>query len=312
MQQLRLQIEDDVARALERSDPVVAMESTVIAHGLPYPLNLETALECEEAVRKRGAIPATIGIARGKIVVGLGDDDLRTFARGIAPDGRLIHKVGLSNMAGVIARREWGATTVAATLGIASLAGIKVFSTGGIGGVHRGAIDSFDISADLTALARFPVVCVCAGAKAILDLAKTVEQLETLGVPVVGYGTDEFPAFYSRASGLRVDITAETPDEVSEIAICHWQSGGATGVLLCAPVPEEFEIPIEDVERAVSEAVERAERQRVRGKALTPFLLQQMKEITGGDTLNANRALLLNNCETAAQVAVSLQKMAQD
>jgi pseudouridine-5'-phosphate glycosidase len=153
---------------------------------------------------------------------------------------------------------------------------------------------------------------VCAGAKAILDLPKTVEQLETFGVPVIGYRTDEFPAFYSRASGLRVDITADKPDDVSEIALSHWQSGGVTGVLLCAPVPEEFEIPIEDVERAVSEAVKMAERRKIRGKALTPFLLQQVKEITGGDTLNSNRALLVNNCGIAAQVAASLQKMTQD
>src|SRR5215211_7340959 len=198
-----IRVAEQVARALRERGPIVALESTVIAHGLPAPLNLETARACQEAVEREGATAATIGIAGGVITIGLSEDELKTFAANAVGAAAVpVDKVGLNNLAGVMLKRGWGATTVAATLQLSSLAGLRVFSTGGIGGVHRGASDSFDISADLTALARIPVICVCAGAKAILDLPKTVEQLETLGVPVVGYRTEEFPAFYSRASHL--------------------------------------------------------------------------------------------------------------
>lgn len=299
-----------VSRALAARGPVVALESTVISHGLPAPLNIETALACEEAARREGATAATIGIVDGVITVGLSGDELKAFAANGAGGGRRIDKVGLNNLAGVMLRRGWGATTVAATLRLASLAGLQVFSTGGIGGVHRGAGDSFDVSADLTALARIPLVCVCAGAKAILDLPKTVEQLETLGVPIVGYRTDEFPAFYSRSSGLPVDASVDTPGEAAEFAAHHWRTGGQTAVLVCVPVPEEFDIAAPLIEQATEQATRLAAEQGIRGKALTPFLLSQMERLTGGETLNANRALLINNALVAAQVAASLNRSA--
>jgi len=307
--QTGIRIRESVSRALAASQSVVALESTVIAHGLPAPLNLETARACEAAVTNEGAMPATIGIIGGVATVGLSEDELQQFSLSRALDGRPIEKVGLNNLAGVMLRRAWGATTVAASLRIAALAGLKVFSTGGIGGVHRGASETFDVSADLTALARWPLICVCAGAKAILDLPKTVEQLETLGVPIVGYRTDEFPAFYSRASGLNVDIAVDTADEAAVVAMNHWQSGGASAVLVCVPVPEEFAMPAAEAERAVGEAVAMADRAGIRGKALTPFLLAQMKELTAGHTLNANRALLVNNATIAARIAVSLSRL---
>ncbi|HKP10755.1 MAG TPA: pseudouridine-5'-phosphate glycosidase, partial [Blastocatellia bacterium] len=274
-------------------------------------LNLETARACEAAVTGEGAVPATIGVVAGRLTVGLSDEEVECFGDARAPDGGAIEKVGLNNMAGVVARRAWGATTVAATMRIAALAGLRVFATGGIGGVHRGAGETFDVSADLTALGRVPLVCVCAGAKAILDLPKTVEYLETLGVPVVGYRTKEFPAFYSRESGLSVDITADSPEEVAEVAMNHWRTGGASAVLVCAPVPEAYAMPREEAERAVEQAVALAERGGVRGKALTPFLLARMRELTEGHTLNTNRALLVNNATIAARVAVRLVNLSR-
>jgi pseudouridine-5'-phosphate glycosidase len=299
----RIRIASHVAAALTNGEPVVGLESTVLAHGLPIPLNLETARACEEAVRRQSATPATVGIVDGSPVIGLTDDELELFARGDAPLGSRIEKVGLNNLAGIILRRGWGATTVAATMQIADAGGIRVFATGGIGGVHRGAADSFDVSADLTALSRIPLICVCAGAKAILDLPKTVEQLETLGVPIVGYQTEEFPAFYSRSSGLGVDITVESPRDVAELAWHHWRSGLAAALLVCVRVPVEFELPADEIEQATEAAVEMAAQMGIRGKELTPFLLAQMEKLSGGKTLQANRALLINNATVAAQIA---------
>ena len=303
-----IRIRETVSRALDENHPVVALESTVIAHGLPYPLNIETARACEAAVQNEGATAATIAIVDGVATIGLGEDEVMVFANSKTADGKRIDKVGLNNLAGVMLRGGWGATTVAATMRIAERGGLKVFATGGIGGVHRGASETFDISADLTALARIPLICVCAGAKAILDLPKTIEQLETLGVPAVGYQTQEFPAFYSRRSNLAVDITVETPDEAAEVAINHWQAGNDSAVLVCAPVPEEFEIPFEEAEQAVREAVTLAERREIRGKALTPFLLAELERITAGNTLKTNRALLVNNASIAARIAASLNE----
>ena len=301
-----IRIAEHVSRALNERAPVVALESTVIAHGLPHPLNLETAFACEEAVRKHGAVPATIGIVEGVPTIGLSEDEINQFAAAQTSDGRRIEKVSLNNLAAVMTKRAWGATTVASSLRLAHAAGIRVFSTGGIGGVHLGAGESFDVSADLTVLGNTPLICVCAGAKAILDLPKTLEHLETLGVPVVGFRTSEFPAFYSRASGLAVDAIVETPDEAADIAARHWMSVSKTAVLVCVPVPVEFEIPMAEVERACAKAIELANHQGIRGKALTPFLLSQMKDLTGGDTLRANRALLVNNAEVASQIATGL------
>jgi pseudouridine-5'-phosphate glycosidase len=302
---IEIRIADNVKRALEERSPVVALESTVIAHGLPYPLNVETALTCEEAVRSNGATPATIGIVEGAPVIGLSEYEIDVFAGGKSPYGNQIQKVGLNNLAAVMINRGWGATTVASTLKLARVAGIRVFSTGGIGGVHRGAAESFDVSADLTALGGAPLVCVCAGAKAVLDLPKTLECLETLGVPVIGYGTDEFPAFYSRSSGLSVDESVDTPARVAEIAECQWRFY-TTAVLVCVPVPAEFEIPSSTIESAVDEAMSEAARAGVRGKSVTPFLLSEMERLTGGRTLQTNRALLVNNAGVAARIASSL------
>ncbi|HKY05889.1 MAG TPA: pseudouridine-5'-phosphate glycosidase [Blastocatellia bacterium] len=300
---------DRVAEALRNRAAVVALESTVIAHGLPAPLNLETARACEDTVGRAGATPATIGIVEGRLAAGLSEEELAAFAGSSAAGGRRIEKVGLNNLAGVLARRGWGATTVAGTLMIAHLAGLRVFSTGGIGGVHRGAAESLDISADLTALARYPLVCVSAGAKAVLDLAKTLEKLETLGVPVIGFRTREFPAFYSRKSGLGLDLVVESAEEAARIAACHWQTGSTTAVVIAVPVPEEFELPFDQVERACLVALEEAAREGVRGKAITPFLLSRLEKLTHGDTLEANRALLINNASVAAEIALSLARL---
>jgi pseudouridine-5'-phosphate glycosidase len=296
---------EHVARAIAEERPVVTLESTVLAHGLPRPINLETALACEEAVRQEGAVPATIGIARGVPTIGLSQEEIKAFA-----DGDGIEKVGLNNLAAVMLKKAWGATTVAGTMRIASLAKRDeyrqplVLSTGGIGGVHRRAVDSFDVSADLMALATTPLVCVCAGAKSILDLPKTRECLETLGVPVVGYATEEFPAFYSRKSGLAVDFVAQTPDEVALLALTHWRSGSRSAVLACVPVPDEFELP--EVEQVIEKAISEARQLAISGRALTPFLLARVDELTAGRSTAANRALLINNARVAARIAAAL------
>lgn len=303
-----IRIGDHVKRALNERIPVVALESTVITHGLPHPLNIETAQACEGAIRQRGVTPATIGIVDGIPTVELSEDEISRFATGYAPDGRRIEKVGLNNLAPVMLKRGWGATTVASSMRLAHGVGIRVFSTGGIGGVHRGAAESLDISADLTALGDTPLICVCAGAKAILDLPKTLEYLETLGVPVIGYRTDELPAFYSRSSGLALDLRVETPDEAAEVAECHWRMGGRTAVLVCVAVPGELEIPLAEIAAATDEAMARSVALDVRGKAVTPFLLSQMEKLTGGKTLSANRALLVNNAEVAALIASCLAR----
>ena len=303
-----IRIAHGVKRALDEHQAVVALESTVIAHGLPHPINFETALACEDAVRRNGATPATIGIIDGIPTIGLSEDQIRHFATGQAPGGQPIEKVGLNNLGSVMLKAGWGATTVASSLRIADAAGVRVFSTGGIGGVHRGVADSLDISGDLTALGTTPLICVCAGAKAILDLPKTLEYLETLGVPIVGYNTGELPAFYSRTSGLAVDARVETAVEVAELARHHWRMGCRTAVLVCVPVPADHEIPASDIRAAVDEAMERAATQNVRGKRLTPFLLGELNELTGGKTLKANTALLLSNAGVAALIASCLSQ----
>jgi pseudouridylate synthase len=284
--------------ALRDHQPVVALESTVIAHGLPAPENLETALDCEAAVRRSGALPATMAIIEGRPCIGLNAEQLGELAR--RGD---VAKVNPANMSEVISRRGWGATTVAASLHLAAQAGIRVFATGGIGGVHRGAEHSFDISADLLALARYQVVTVCAGAKAILDLPRTREVLETLGVPVIGYRTDELPAFYSRKSGLPVDRRVEDPAEVAEIARAHWEMGLTTGILVVVPVPLEDEIPAEEIAGVIDEALVAGA--DLSGKAVTPFLLQRIARQTTGRALRANTSLLRNNARVAGEIAVA-------
>ncbi|QQS46196.1 MAG: pseudouridine-5'-phosphate glycosidase [Acidobacteriota bacterium] len=296
-----ISIASGVAQAITEGSGVVALESTVIAHGLPAPRNLETAAGCESAVRAAGAIPATIGLIEGRPVIGLDSDQIRAIA------GRSdVAKVNLSNLARIIATGGWGATTVAATLHLAHRAGIGVFATGGIGGVHRGAEQSFDISSDLTALATCPVVTVCAGAKSILDLPRTLEALETLGVPVVGYRTSELPAFYSRSSGLELDLRADRPAEIAALARTHRELGFKTAILVVVPVPAEDEVPAAEIGSTIDEALDAAAAEAITGKALTPFLLARIAERTEGRSLRANISLLLNNARVAGEIARAL------
>lgn len=290
-----------VAETLQQKRAAVALESTVIAHGLPSPHNLETARACEQAVRESGAEPATIGIIAGRPIIGLSEQEIIAISR--RDD---VAKVNLSNLGAVIAQNRWGATTVASSLHFAAMAGIKVFATGGIGGVHRGASESFDISADLNALARYQVITVCAGAKAILDLPKTMEVLETLGVPIVGYQTGELPAFYSRSSGLQLDLRADSPAEVAAIAAKHWQLGFKTAILVVAPLPSADEVPAVEMNKHIDEALIAAAEQGISGKAVTPFLLSRIAARTEGRALRANIALLKNNARIAGQIANAL------
>ena len=301
MTQAYLRVAAPVAEALAEGRPVVALESTVIAHGLPRPQNVEVALALEAAVRAEGATPATIALLDGCIVIGLSAGEITLL--GETPG---VLKASRRDLGVALARGAMAATTVAATLACAALAGVRVFATGGIGGVHRGAATSFDISADLPELARSPVVTVCAGAKAILDLPLTLEYLETQGVPVIGYQTDELPAFYMRASGLLTPHRADTPAEVAAIARAQWGSGLGGGLLVAAPIPEEHALAPEQVGAAVSQALAEADAAALGGPRLTPWLLARVAELTGGESVSANRALLLNNAVLAARIASAL------
>jgi pseudouridine-5'-phosphate glycosidase len=293
-----LVVREEVAAALQAGRPVVALESTVIAHGLPRPQNLQTARAMEAAVREEGAIPATIAIIEGRLFVGLASDQLATFA---ATDG--IAKVTRSDLAAVRSARQSGATTVAATMLIAALAGIRVFATGGIGGVHRGAELSFDISADLPEIARTPVAVVCAGAKAILDLPRTLEMLETFGVPVVGYRTNKFPAFYVEDSGLPLQARVDTTAEAAQLMQIHWELGLSSGIVFCNPPPSVSALRKQEVDAWITQAVQSAAAEGIRGKAVTPYLLGHLANASGGQTLETNIALLLHNARLAAQIA---------
>ena len=292
---------DDVAEAIAGGGPVVALETTLVTHGLPHPEGVATALELEHEIRQAGAVPATIGILRGAIRVGLTKTDLSELATtpGVA-------KVNLSNLASTVAAGRPGATTVAATMFLAHAQGIRVFATGGIGGVHRDVGATGDVSADLTALSRIPIAVVCAGAKAILDLPRTVEMLETLGVPVFGLRTNEFPAFYRRTSGLPVDSRMDTVEELASAIRAHFALGLGTGVLVANPIPASEELPTEIYERALETALSDAERQQVRGRGVTPFLLERLRTLSEGESVRANLALLRNNARVAAQLAMAL------
>ncbi len=291
----------EVSNARQLKAPLVALETTVLTHGLPYPQNLQLAQDMETQVREHGATPATIGVLEGVIQVGLNDEQLQYLVQ-----TKGLRKVSRRDFAPVIARKESGGTTVAGTLIAAQAANIQVFATGGIGGVHRGA--PFDVSTDLHELARTPVIVVCAGAKAILDLPATLEYLETFGVPVVGYQTDEFPAFYSRSSGLPVSVRVDSPQGVADIAKAHWGLGLDSAILVTVPAPRESAIPAKDAERAIEQALLEADQKGVRGQAVTPFLLQRVSELTRKSSLKANLALLLNNARVAAEIAVALSK----
>ena len=290
-----------VRAAIDDGAPVVALESTVIAHGLPWPHNLELARDMERVVRERGAVPATIGVLGGVPTIGIDDSAVRRFA-----DSAEVLKLSRRDLAYAVANGRDGATTVAATMALADLAGIRVFATGGIGGVHRGARDTWDVSADLTELARTPVLVVCAGAKSILDLPATLEVLETYGVPVVGYGSGEFPAFFTRSSGLPVTARADTPAAVAGLWQAHRALGGGSGMLVAVPPPAADALDEDEVEQAIAVALADAERQHIRGSAVTPFLLTSLVRQSGGRTLRANIALLLNNAAVAAEIATEV------
>ena len=292
---------EEVGRALGANAPVVALETTLVTHGLPQPDGVTTAVSLEQIVRDAGATPATIGILRGAVRVGLTPAELDELAR--SDD---VAKVNLSNLAAVVASGQPGSTTVAATMFAAAASGIRVFATGGIGGVHRDAADSGDVSADLTALSRFPIAVVSAGAKAILDLPRTVEMLETLGVPVFGFETGEFPAFYRRSTGLPIDRRYDSIAELAAAVRLHFSMVLGTGVLIANPIPSAAEMPSDLYERALGTALSEAEQSGLRGRSVTPFLLDRMRAVTGGESVRANVALLRHNAHVAAALAVAL------
>jgi pseudouridine-5'-phosphate glycosidase len=295
---LPLQYSDEVRAARESKAPIVALESTIITHGMPYPHNVETALLVEETVRRRGAVPATIAVIQGKLHIGMSRDRLTRLGQA---DG--VAKLSRADLAACIATRGTGATTVAATMIAARLAGIEVFATGGIGGVHRGAEQSFDISADLRELSETPVTVVAAGAKAILDLPKTLEVLETLGVPVIAVGQDAFPAFWSRESGLLAPLRMDTPVDIAAAHVIRTRMGLPGGQLVANPVPAAEEIPAHEIEPIIAQAVDEARARGIGAKSLTPFLLARIYELTEGRSLSANIALVLNNARVAARIA---------
>jgi pseudouridine-5'-phosphate glycosidase len=292
-------ISQDVGLALRSNAPIVALESTVITHGLPYPENLKLAQDMESVVYSRQAVPATIAVLDGVVQVGVEKDDLNKLAQS---DG--LRKVSTRDFATAISKGESGGTTVAGTLLAANMVGLKVFATGGIGGVHRQP--TYDISADLPQLSCTPMVVVCAGAKAILDLPATLEYLETFAVPVLGYQTNEFPAFYSPKSGLPTSARADSPLEIAQFALAHWGMGVNSAVLVVNPLPEEVALEYEDVERVIHIALQDAESQQVRGQQVTPFLLKRVVELTGGTSLQANLGLLHNNAALAAEIAKAI------
>ena len=299
-----LALSPEVARTLEAGGALVALESTVISHGMPYPANVETALELEDLVRRQGAVPATIAIMDGRIKVGLTREEITRLGDGRTP----VTKLSRRDLPIVLAQGGLGATTVAATMIAARMCGIQVFATGGIGGVHRGGQNTFDISADLQELARTSVAVVCAGAKSILDIGLTLEVLETLGVPVLGYGTDAFPAFYTPGSAYGVDARVDTPAEVAAICRTKWSLGLEGGVLVANPVPAEHAMDPAKIDAAIRQALEEAQAGGVTGKAVTPVLLAKVKELTGGDSLDTNVALIRNNACLAGRIAVELAR----
>jgi pseudouridylate synthase len=296
-------LSEEVKEALRSNQPVVALESTIISHGMPYPQNVETALDVEEVIRKNGAVPATIAIIEGKIKVGLTKEEIEFL--GTSND---IEKVSRRDLPYILAKKKHGATTVAATMICADLAGIRVFATGGIGGVHRGAEKTMDISADLQELAQTNVAVVCAGAKSILDLGLTLEYLETNGVPVIGYGTNILPAFYSRTSPYHVDYQLDTPEEIAELIQLKWELGLQGGLVIANPVPKEHELEESYIHSIINQALQEAEEKKITGKEVTPFLLDQVKTLTEGKSLEANIALVKNNAQLAARIAKAMVK----
>ncbi|MDW7662153.1 MAG: pseudouridine-5'-phosphate glycosidase [Bacillota bacterium] len=299
-----LDVSPEVAKAIKEGKAVVALESTIISHGMPYPRNVETALNVEKIIREHGAVPATIAILGGRLKVGLSEDQIEYLGK--AKD---VVKTSRRDIPFIVAKKLDGATTVASTMILAALAGVKVFATGGIGGVHRGAQETFDISADLQELAHTNVAVVCAGAKSILDIGLTLEYLETNGVPVVGYQTDELPAFYTRKSGFGVDYRVDSPLELAEALKAKWDLGLNGGLVVANPIPEAYEMDFDAITSAIQIAVSEAEKAGIKGKESTPFLLAKVKELTGGDSLNSNIELVYNNAKVAAQLAVEFSNL---
>lgn len=299
-----LDINPEVKKALEEGKAVVALESTIISHGMPYPRNVETALKVEGIIRENGAIPATIAILNGRLKVGLTKDEIEYLGK-----TKNVVKTSRRDIPFIIANKIDGATTVASTMIIASLAGIKVFATGGIGGVHRGAQQTFDISADLQELAHTNVAVVCAGAKSILDIGLTLEYLETQGVPVIGYETNELPAFYTRKSGFGVDYRVDSPEVLASALKAKWDLGLNGGAVIANPIPEQYEMDYDTITNAIENAVKESKEKGIKGKESTPFLLAKVKEITGGSSLESNIQLVYNNARVGAQLAVELAKI---
>ena len=300
-----LDINPEVAAALAAGKPVVALESTIISHGMPYPQNVQTALQVEQIIRENGAVPATIAIIGGRLKAGLTPEEIKYFGK----KGKAIAKASRRDLAVLCARGEDGATTVTTTMIIAYMAGIRIFATGGIGGVHRGAETTMDISADLEELGQTPVMVVCAGAKSILDLGLTLEYLETKGVPVIGYGTKELPAFYTRQSGFQVDYQIDTPEELAKAFKTQNDLGFPGGMLVTNPIPEEYAMPLDVINAAIDRAIAECNEKGIHGKETTPFLLARVAELTGGDSLSSNIRLVFNNAKVAAQTAVAYCKL---
>lgn len=300
-----LDVNPEVAAAIREGKPVVALESTIISHGMPYPQNVETALNVEKIIRENGAVPATIAIIGGRLKAGLTAEEIEYFGK----KGRAIHKASRRDLAVLCARGEDGATTVTTTMMIAYMAGIRFFATGGIGGVHRGAETTMDISADLEELSKTPVMVVCAGAKSILDLGLTLEYLETKGVPVLGYQTEELPAFYTRKSGFGVDYRMDTPEELAAAFKAQNDIELGGGMLVTNPIPEEFAMPKDVIDAAIDQAIRESVEQGIKGKETTPFLLARVAEITGGDSLASNIRLVYNNAKLTAQTAAAYCKL---
>ena len=292
-----MKINPEVKKALEENKPVVALESTIISHGMPYPKNVETALKVEETIRENGVIPATIGIIDGEPIVGMTKEEIDEFGK-----RQGIYKASRLDLPVIYAKKLWAATTVAATMIIAAQAGIELFVTGGIGGVHRGATETMDISADLQELAKTNVTVICAGAKAILDLPLTMEYLETMGVPVLGYQTNELPAFYTRESGLKVNYRIDSPKEAALVMKAKKDNNLSGGILITNPIPEEYAMDKKVIDEAVKKALDMADQQGIKGKAITPFLLKTIVELTKGDSLESNIKLVLNNAKLGAQI----------
>ena len=299
-----LDISPEVKAALEAGKPVVALESTIISHGMPYPKNVETALLVEQTLRDNGAVPATIAVIGGRLKAGLSKEEIEYLGK----TGRGVAKASRRDLPVLVAQGRDGATTVTTTMIIAHMAGIQVFATGGIGGVHRGAETTMDISADLEELAQTPVMVVCAGAKSILDLGLTLEYLETKGVPVIGYGTEELPAFYTRKSGFGVDYRVDSPEELAAMFAAQRDLGYKGGMLVTNPIPEEYAMPKDVIDAAIEQALRECKEQGVHGKETTPFLLARVVELTGGDSLESNIQLVLNNARVAARTAAALAK----